>query len=147
MSKTIDRRLYLLPLKADHVSDTHPEMLLEWTQDGATTPPHWFHLAAYTDTGMLLMLMRERLEENSDRAMPLARGIYWHVSREYIGEVARQLCEGARQALAFNTTSNRFVHYRVGYVVISQCADDGHTWNEITTMKAKPDLPAPGTRT
>jgi hypothetical protein len=128
MQGTIDRRFLLLPLKADQSSDNHPDPLREWTRDGVTTPPGWYHVVAYTDTGTALTLLRERIND-ADATIVLCRGVYWHVSPEYVREIARQLREGERQAFAWSTSSNRFVPYPVAYTRITACDHDG-VWHD-----------------
>jgi hypothetical protein len=120
----MDRRFLLLPLKADQSTDLHPEILREWTRDGFETPPGWYHVSAYTDTDQILMMLRERINDK-DETIRLCRGVYWHISPEYVGEVARQLREGERQAFSFNLSSNRYVPYPVAYTRITECSVDG----------------------
>lgn len=148
----MDPRMMTLPIKADQSSDGHPDALLEWVTDGHTTPRTWYHLAAYTAKGHLMMILRERIhgedarkgKEGVDRTTLVNRGIYWHVVKEFVEEVARQLREGERQAFAWSTGNNRFVGYPVGYTVVSYCHDDeAGTWEHGEPVHAPEKKPSP----
>lgn len=145
MTTTIDPRLMRLPLKADMSTDKHPEVLREWTDHGYETPKGWYHVAAYTKDGMLLQMLRERLhptekEGEAPRTTTLCRGIYWHIDKPYVEEVARQLLHGEREAFAFSVSSSRFVPYSVGYVIITWCDEDGthHDGEPIMAPESRP---------
>lgn len=136
----MDTRFLLLPLKADQSDDGHAEVLREWTRDGFTTPPAWYHLSAYTATDQILVLLRERINDQ-DATMMLCRGVFWHVSRDYLAEVARQLREGQRQAFAFSTSENRYRAYPVHYTRITRVDDDGE-WHPEEPVLSPPPKPA-----
>lgn len=126
----VDPRLLVIPFRGEGIADTHPEEILEFVQDGFTTPVHWFHVVAYTKDHLALTVLRSQCERDRNRPdeyvkTPILRALYWHVDRFYAGEIGRQLVEHERQAFAWHQGLSRWKPYPVAYVVVSECTGAG----------------------
>jgi hypothetical protein len=126
----MDLRLLVVPFRGEGVRDTHPEELLEFVQDGITTPVGWFHVVAYTHKGLSLLIPRSQCDTHPERPeeyvkTPFLRAAFWHVDRFYAGEVARQLAEHERTAFAWHQGYSRWKPYPVDHVVVYECTGPG----------------------